>query len=117
MFTYKILCDLSICHREMDIRKRYEQSNTHAEKGFGMNFVEQTLTLAQLRDLENVTKPRYEVIKTDNRLLKMAELTNKCNEVDWSFFPIHKVSNYSKYPRQNLPNTEKLWKKQLIIPK
>jgi len=117
MFAYKILCDLRVCHREMDIRKRYEQSNTEVEKGTRMNFVEQTLTLAQLWDFENVTKPRYEVIKTNNRLLKMAELTNKCNEVDWSFFPIHKVSNYSKYPRQNLPNTEKLWKKQLIIPK
>jgi len=115
-FVYNQLCEFGICHREMDISKRYAHSVTSFGKKMSMNWIEQTLTLAQLNDFKNVIKPRYEVIKVNNRVAKMEELTSKGEECDWSFFLISNVERYKKYPCEKLTKSEELWKHQMTIP-
>ena len=110
------MCELGVCNREMDIAKRYEKSYHHSMNIQKMNWIEQTLTLAQLRDFKNVIKPRYVVKVVDNRLIKMTELANEGVECGWSFYPIHKIKRYEHYPRTHMNNTEALWKKHLMLP-
>ena len=118
ILVYKILTKLRLVHREEDISKRYQEVNEEPIKfrPKQINWIQKKLTQSQLMNLKNVLQPKHiTLITKKDRYETLSNYSKQGIETDWTWLPLHLQTKYSKYPKEKLTNTEKLWKKTITI--
>lgn len=135
-FLYYILIKANVIKKYTNVLDLYNKAQYSDEPIKTISNLQAKVTWYQIKNIDQIKKNCKKVLDIYSQKLSLHksistvyspitiesryELSNYLSklgiETQWTFFPLHLQNKYNKYQKDNLANTEYLWKKELSVP-